>query len=53
MCGIAAYWSEVTTHLVKHIESGSQHAANEEFQSFLIAARSQINSEKMEAIIYA
>ncbi|MDP1574552.1 MAG: hypothetical protein Q8L78_06440, partial [Coxiellaceae bacterium] len=53
VCGIAAYWAEVTTHLVRHIESGSKHASNEEFKSHLKSARCQMNPEKMEAIIYA
>ena len=53
VCGTAAYWSEVTTHLVNHIENGSQHASNEEFKSYLKAARCQINPEKLEVIIYA
>ena len=53
VCGMAAYWSEVTTHLINHIESGSQHASNEEFKSYLKAARCHMSPEKMEAIIYA
>lgn len=51
--GKAAYWSEVASHLVAHIENGSDHGANEEFKCYLTAARKQLNAVKMEAIVYA
>lgn len=51
--GKAAYWSEVASHLVAHIENGSDHGANEEFKYYLTAARKQLNAVKMEAIVYA
>ncbi len=52
VCGRAAYWSDVTEHLVAHIEHGSNHVSGENFRIYLEIAKSQANPDKMEAIIY-
>lgn len=51
--GKAAYWSEVTTHLISHIEHGSDYGTGEEFKDYLKIARKQANSHQMGAIVYA
>jgi len=52
VCGKAAYWAEVTKHLVTYIENCSRHVSGEELKTCLNAAKEQINSVKMEKIIY-
>jgi hypothetical protein len=51
--GKAVYWSEVTAHLVSHIEHGSDHGTGEEFKDYLKIARKQANAHQMGAIVYA
>ena len=53
VCGIAAYWNEVATHIVKYIENTTGNVKGDEFKSYLNEARLHVNSEKMESIIYA
>ena len=52
VCGKAAYWAEVTKHLVTYIENCSRHVSGAELKTCLLAAKEQVNSAKMEVIIY-
>lgn len=52
VCGKAAYWSELTKHLINHIENSSKHVSGEDFRTYLEEATKYVNPVKMEEIIY-
>lgn len=51
VCAKATYWSTLSRHLVKHIETALPHRGD--LQSYLRSARLKANSETMRALLHA